>query len=196
MFRIHFSENHQTEVLTKTTTAMKTIRFVITFMILSGSYFMQAQGTVAEKVKDWERAKAYTLEYMEAMPADKYDFKPTEEVRSFAQQMLHITDANYGFGATATGVESPVGMGESEKSEDTSRDNVIALVNAGYDFVIDNLKSMPEEQLNESVKVFGQFEMTKGKALDKAFEHQTHHRGQTTIYLRLAGVKPPNEKLF
>ena len=39
-------------------------------------------------------------------------------------------------------------------------------------------------------------EMTKGQALAKLFEHQTHHRGQTTIYIRLAGVKPPNEKLF
>jgi|SRR5690606_19895003 len=175
---------------------MKTIRLVITLMILSGSYFSQAQTTVAEKVNDWQRAKAYTLEYMEAMPADKYDFKPTEQVRSFAQQMLHIADANYGFGSAAFGVESPVGMGESEKSEDTSRDNVIALVNAGYDFVIDNLKKMTDQQMEESVKVFGQFELTKGKALDKAFEHQTHHRGQTTIYLRLVGVKPPGEKLF
>ncbi|HET7002392.1 MAG TPA: DinB family protein [Puia sp.] len=30
----------------------------------------------------------------------------------------------------------------------------------------------------------------------KAFEHQAHHRGQTTIYIRLVGVKPKNERLF
>jgi hypothetical protein len=30
----------------------------------------------------------------------------------------------------------------------------------------------------------------------KAFEHQTHHRGQCTIYIRLLGIRPPNEKLF
>jgi uncharacterized damage-inducible protein DinB len=30
----------------------------------------------------------------------------------------------------------------------------------------------------------------------KAFEHQTHHRGQCTVYLRLMGIKPPYEKLF
>ncbi|MBO0721263.1 MAG: damage-inducible protein DinB, partial [Blastocatellia bacterium] len=29
-----------------------------------------------------------------------------------------------------------------------------------------------------------------------SFEHQTHHRGQTTIYLRLKGVTPPGEKLY
>jgi uncharacterized damage-inducible protein DinB len=38
--------------------------------------------------------------------------------------------------------------------------------------------------------------MTKGMALTKLFEHQTHHRGQTTVYLRLAKATPPNEKLF
>jgi uncharacterized damage-inducible protein DinB len=30
----------------------------------------------------------------------------------------------------------------------------------------------------------------------KTFEHQTHHRGQTTIYIRTQGIKPPQEKLF
>ena len=42
----------------------------------------------------------------------------------------------------------------------------------------------------------GRFEMSRGMALSKVFEHQTHHRGQTTVYIRLAGAKPPQEKLF
>jgi uncharacterized damage-inducible protein DinB len=50
--------------------------------------------------------------------------------------------------------------------------------------------------LAENVKLFGRFEMTKGTAIAKAFEHQTHHRGQTTVYIRLAGATPPQEKLF
>jgi uncharacterized damage-inducible protein DinB len=66
----------------------------------------------------------------------------------------------------------------------------------GYDFVINNIKTLTPAQLNEKIKLFGQFEMTKGLAVAKLFEHQTHHRGQTTVYLRLAGVKPPQEKLF
>ena len=64
-----------------------------------------------------------------------------------------------------------------------------------YDFMIDAVKGMTEAQLAESVKM-GPREMTKEVALAKAFEHQTHHRGQCTIYIRMKGVKPPNEKLF
>jgi len=67
---------------------------------------------------------------------------------------------------------------------------------AGYDFVINSIKEMTPGQLAEKTKLFNQFDMTKGMVLTKLFEHQTHHRGQTTVYLRLAKVTPPNEKLF
>lgn len=165
-------------------------------LFLAFAGFTYSQTSTDLMVQDWERAKAYTKEYLDAMPADKYGYKPTPEIRSFAQQMLHLTDANYGFTSAATGVASPVGMGESEKSTDQSKENVTKQFMAGYDFVINNVKKMAPAQLEESTKLFGQFEMSKGKALEKCFEHQTHHRGQTTIYLRLVGVTPPQEKLF
>lgn len=160
------------------------------------STIVQAQSSIEEIIKDWERAKAYTQEYLDAMPAESYALKPTAEMRSFAQQMLHLTDGNYGFASAATGISSPVGFGESEKSADQSKENVTKLVLAGYDFVINSIKSLTPTQLAESTTLFGQFEMSKEKALEKCFEHQTHHRGQTTVYLRLAGATPPQEKLF
>ncbi|MFL0681724.1 MAG: DinB family protein [Algoriphagus aquaeductus] len=160
------------------------------------STIVQAQSSIDEIIKDWERAKAYTQEYLDAMPAESYALKPTAEMRSFAQQMLHLTDGNYGFASAATGISSPVGFGESEKSTDQSKENVTKLVLAGYDFVINSIKSLTPTQLAESTTLFGQFEMSKEKALEKCFEHQTHHRGQTTVYLRLAGATPPQEKLF
>ena len=64
-----------------------------------------------------------------------------------------------------------------------------------YDFVIAGIKEMDEKKLDEPVKIFN-MDMTRGIALSKAFEHQTHHRGQTTVYLRLKGITPPKEKLF
>ena len=44
----------------------------------------------AQLVRDWERAKAYTIEYLDAMPNSKYNFRPGDSVRTFAQQMLHL----------------------------------------------------------------------------------------------------------
>lgn len=165
----------------------------VLLMLLASASYAQS---VDEMVKEWERAKAYTKEYLDAMPESGYALKPTPEMRSFAEQMLHLTDANYGFAAAASGEKSPVGFGESEKATDKSKANVTKLVMAGYDFVIASIKKMTPAQLGEQTKLFGQFEMTKGIAFTKLFEHQTHHRGQTTVYIRLAGAKPPQEKLF
>lgn len=174
---------------------MKRLLFTLTIFIAATS-FAWAQTSAADMVKEWERAKAYTKEYLDAMPDSGYSLKPTPEMRSFAEQMLHVTDANYGFVATITGAKSPVGMGESEKTTDKSKANVSKMVLAGYDFVINNIKNLSAAQMNESIKLFGRFDLTKGSALAKLFEHQTHHRGQTTVYIRMAGATPPQEKLF
>ncbi len=169
---------------------------VVLLILVGATTATNAQSPIDETIKEWERAKAYTKEYLDAMPADKYALKPTSEMRSFAQQMLHFTDANYGFISAATGVPSPIGQGESEKTTDISKNNVTKLVLAGYDFAINSIKTLNQAQFAESVKLFGRFDMTKGTAIAKAFEHQTHHRGQTTVYIRLAGATPPQEKLF
>jgi uncharacterized damage-inducible protein DinB len=176
---------------------MKSKHFFATVMMLIGFITIgRAQMTSADMVVDWERAKAYTKEYLDAMPADKYGFKPTPEMRSFAEQMLHLTDGNYGIAAAAAGVQSPVGMGASEKSADKSKESVTKQVMDSYDFVIKTIKGMKPAQMGEEVKLFDRFLLTRYQAMDKVFEHQTHHRGQCTVYIRLAGATPPQEKLF
>jgi uncharacterized damage-inducible protein DinB len=174
---------------------MKAKHLLSVLFLIAVSTFSQAQ-SVDELVKDWERAKAYTKEYLDAMPEAGYSLKPTPEMRSFAEQMLHLTDANYGFAAAASGEKSPVGFGESEKTADKSKANVTKLVMAGYDFMIAAIKKMTPAQFAETTKLFNRFDMTKGAVLEKCFEHQTHHRGQTTVYIRLAKGTPPQEKLF
>jgi len=176
---------------------MKAIQFFTSLcLLLSTVHFTQAQTSVNDMLKEWERAKAYTKEYLDAMPESGYALKPTPEMRSFAEQMLHLTEANYGLSSAATGEKSPVVFGETEKIADKSKTNVTKLVMDSYDFVINGIKKMTPAQLNETIKVFGRFDMTRGMALAKCFEHQTHHRGQTTVYIRLAGAIPPQEKLF
>jgi uncharacterized damage-inducible protein DinB len=176
---------------------MKAFKIVLGLcMLVSMISVSQAQETNTERLAEWERAKAYTKEYLDAMPEKGYALKPTPEMRSFAEQMLHLTDANYGFTAAIAGVKSPFEQGAMEKTADKSKANVTKLVLASYDYVIQSITKMTPAQLNEKIKLFNQFEMSRSTAFAKDFEHQTHHRGQTTVYLRLAGAKPPQEKLF
>lgn len=175
---------------------MKLKSLAVALCLIIGSQLAQAQVKATDLIKEWERSKAYTKEYLDAMPEKGYALKPTPEMRSFAEQLLHVADANYGLTSAVTGMKSPFGQGELEKTSDKSKANVSKIVLSSYDFVIDNIKKMSDAQLDEAIKLFGKFDMSKSMALAKVFEHQAHHRGQTTVYLRLAGVKPPQEKLF
>lgn len=171
---------------------MKKIVLLLTLILSVGN--LTAQTATDDIVKDWERAKAYTKEYLDAMPESGYAFKPTKEMRSFSGQVLHLSDAIYGFVGSATD-EKPA-LGELEKSGDENKASVTSKVMAAYDFAINAVKKYPNSKLGEHIKLFGQFDLSREQVLNKCFEHQTHHRAQTTVYLRLVGATPPAEKLF
>ncbi|GAA4086311.1 DinB family protein [Mucilaginibacter panaciglaebae] len=175
---------------------MKLKGLITALCLIIGSQLATAQIKVAELVKEWERSKAYTKEYLDAMPESSYDLKPTPAMRSFAEQNLHLADANYGLASAALAIKDPFVLGEWEKTRDKSKAKVTRIVLDSYDFVIGQIKKLSDAQLDEPVKMLGSFDMSRRIALAKAFEHQVHHRGQTTVYLRLAGVTPPQEKLF
>lgn len=159
-----------------------------------------AQFTPSEMLVEWQRAKAYTKQYLDAMPEEGYGFKPTAEIRSFAQQMLHLADVNYFFTTAATDKPNPLGEtladhNKAEKTVSPTKETVTKTVMDSYDFVINALQGLTADKLKETIKL-GKMDLTRSAMFGKAFEHQTHHRGQTTIYLRLKGVTPPPERLF
>ncbi len=180
---------------------MKRLSFLLTILASTMSiHSAQAQFTQSEMISEWQRAKNYTKAYLDAMPADGYGFKPTPEIRSFAQQMLHLADANYLFATLASGKDNSFGITLPnhkvlENIIPPSKDTVTKTTMDSYDWVINNLKGMTPSQMLETIK-FRNMDITRSAMFGKAFEHQTHHRGQTTIYLRLKGVTPPGEMLF
>jgi uncharacterized damage-inducible protein DinB len=160
-----------------------------------GQVLCQSQPAPGYLTAEWQRAKEFTLEYLDAMPEDGYNFKPTPEMRTFAQQFIHLAIDNYGFTATITGKPNPY-PNSDETEKDPSLQSKAALtkfVLDSYDFAITGLAGLTAAQLQEKI---GKRSLPREQYFFKAFEHQTHHRGQATVYLRLKGVKPPNEKLF
>ncbi|MBS1529572.1 MAG: DinB family protein [Bacteroidetes bacterium] len=155
----------------------------------------RAQVNKDQMIADWQRAKAFTKAYLDAMPEDGYkSVKPTPEMRSFAGQMLHIADGNYFLIGSVTGKPGPL-KGSAEQLIPQTKEATTKAVMDSYDYVINLLQTLTPEQMQAKGKVEGA-EITASVAFNKAFEHQTHHRGQTVAYLRLKGVTPPGEMLF
>lgn len=171
---------------------MKKLALLFTLLIA----FVSANAQTKEQmIADWQRAKNYTKAYLDAMPEDGYGFKPTPEMRSFAGQMLHLADGNYFLVGAVAGKPGPLGKQSAEKTVAQTKEATTKAAMDSYDYVINALQNTTPAQLQEIVKVGGK-DITKQLAFNKAFEHQTHHRGQTTVYLRLKGVTPPGEMLF
>ncbi|MEP7144465.1 MAG: DinB family protein [Ferruginibacter sp.] len=176
----------------------KNYLFISLLLLLfsTSSLAQLAESLKAQLVKDWTRAKAYTQEYLDVMPADKYGFRAQDSIRTFSEQMLHLTAGTIGLVSNGTGKDRIFPGYNLEKSTTAqTKDSVVYYVNAAYDFAIDGIKNLDASKFEEKVKR-GNFDETRLAWIMKGFEHQTHHRGQVTIYIRLLGIKPPNEKLF
>lgn len=168
-------------------------------LVLSGlaasAQEMTGDSIKAQFVRDWQRAEAYTLSYLNTMPADKYSFKAVDSIRSFAQQMLHLASANVFLIGIATGEMPDFSVNGLEGRESAqSKDSVMYYVTKSYDFAIAGIEKLDPSKYGEVVG--NRVKVTRFAWLLKAFEHQTHHRGQCTIYIRLQGIRPPNERLF
>ena len=172
--------------------------FTLSAFVLRTSSLENPSDQKAAMIADWQWAKEYTLQYIESMPEAGLNLKPTDSIRSFAEQMLHLTSANVGFTAQVTGlpptIEDVRGLEKNESYKNKAA--LTEVVGKGYDYVIASIEATSNEKLSEKITLFGQYEMTGAEAIHKAFIHQNHHRGQCAVYIRLAGGTPAPMKLL
>jgi len=169
------------------------------FAVLSSGIYNDAQASTdslkAQLIRDWERAKKSTLEFVEIMSEEGYAFKPTPEMRSFAEQLLHGMDATMNIVGFATGVRQNIYTVVLEKEEQYKNKAMMKkVVTASYDWIIETIRQLNPEQLFQASKANAKYSCYA--VLASAYEHQTHHRSQTVVYLRLMKLTPPRERLF
>ncbi len=63
--------------------------FILSAFAITNSGNENASDQKSMMIADWKWAKEYTLQYIESMPESGLNYKPTDSVRSFTQQMLH-----------------------------------------------------------------------------------------------------------
>ncbi len=159
----------------------------------SSRLFSQDSAVLAPVVKNvWNTSKGYLMEFANAMPDGKYHFKPTEEVFSFAEQLLHLVGTNYWVFSSILGEQSPKAQ-DAFNSEGKTKSDVIALLKESFAYGEDLISGLTEKTASEEISV-GRNKFPKWKAILFCAEHIAHHRGQTVVYLRLNGITPPQYK--
>jgi uncharacterized damage-inducible protein DinB len=126
----------------------------------------------------------------EAIPAEKYTWRPSEDSRSFAEVFLHIAAANYNlYKLVGTPPPSGIDLKNLEKST-TDKAKVIATLKDSFDHAKKAIKAVPEADLEKSVDWFGGKNTERGILLF-IVRHTAEHLGQLIAYARFSGVVPP-----
>ena len=126
----------------------------------------------------------------EAIPAQKYTWRPSPDVRSFAEVFLHISAANYNL-YKLVGTPPPAGLDVKglEKST-TDKAKVVGTLKDSYAHAQKAIRAMPDADLEKSLDWFGGKNSERGVLLF-IVRHGAEHLGQAIAYARFIGVVPP-----
>jgi uncharacterized damage-inducible protein DinB len=126
----------------------------------------------------------------EAIPADKYNWRPMPDVRSFAEVFLHVSAANYNlYKLVGTPPPANLDIKTLEKST-TDKAKVMATLKDSFAHAKAAIKALPDADLDKSLDWFGGKNTQRGILLF-IVRHAAEHLGQSIAYARFAGIVPP-----
>jgi len=134
------------------------------------------------------RSEKNTVGAVEAMPADKYSYKPTPEQMTFAHLAVHIIGFNNTFCSKAADVPAPT---TAEAKESDTKDQLVSAVKASYAFCSEALGKMDDSKLGDSIEFAGHSVPRAMAALILASGWADHY-STAAMYLRLNGILPPS----
>lgn len=142
----------------------------------------------------WNDIGRKLIAMAEDFPENKYDFKPTPVVRTFAEGLIHAAATNYFFTNVVLGQKPPA-------EEDPKRDQfknkaaVVAFVKKSFADGAMAIKTKGDKGMSDLI--MNPFTDERTRVSDYAYdlvEHSGEVYGQLTVYYRLAGLVPPESR--
>lgn len=161
---------------------------IFTILLLT----ISIQGVYAQSIEkerlvfEWKNMKNMVVNSVKAMPEEAWSNKPVEGLRSFTDQVKHITTSNRFFVGFLAGIDNNA-KNKNTLENVSGKEAIIADLEESFDFVI---ATLPEIQgYDEQINMFGQT-LTRMEALMLTEHHLHREHGKITIYMRMAGVAP------
>ena len=125
----------------------------------------------------------------EAMPAEKYNYRPTPAQMSFAQIQVHLAnEGNDQLCSKTAGVPAP-----QRGAVDTTmtKDQLVARLRETFQFCEQAFAKLDDSKLSDPIQLFGPNPFTRAAAILITVGDWADHYSQEANYLRLNGVLPP-----
>ena len=149
-----------------------------------------ASGAKADVLRSLEDAQKKLVSLAEAMPAEKYTWRPGEGVRSVGEVFNHVAGANY-FIPTLMGVKMPAGVDpRTFDKESGDKAKTIETLKKSFDHARSAIEGLPDGEMGKTVKIFDH-DGTYREVVLIVLTHAHEHLGQAIAYARVNGVVPP-----
>ena len=174
----------------------------------------QRQPTAAEMSREETPGKALARQWAyqeyelrsaaEAMPAEKWDFRPAEglfksekpesgptEVRTFAEQVKHVACGNFAFAAELDGTKPPEACHKGGPSPAHTREELLVYLRDSIAALKKSLSAITAKNMYDAIEGPYAGPNTRLGLAQVCIWHAADHYGQMTLYLRLNGIVPP-----
>jgi uncharacterized damage-inducible protein DinB len=161
------------------------MRVIAAALLLFSALPAFAQDLKGDLVNHFKTSRDFTLKVAEAMPADSYNFKLTPPQMSFAEQMIHLGQAQDFFLHYLSGDKL-----SDAKPASMSKADVMAFLKMSFDKAIARAEAATIEQMHTTYNT-DEGKLTGLDLLLGDLDHTTHHRASAEMYLRAKGITPP-----
>ena len=150
-------------------------------------------GVKGEIVRNLDSAGDKLIQLAEAIPADKFAWRPAEGVRSFREAFLHAAGGNYMI-SSFVGAKVPEGFDPQKfETSTTKKEEIVEHLKKSLAHVKAATNAIADADMDTQAKWF-LGEGSKREILFFTAAHNHEHLGQLIAYARMNGIKPPWSK--
>lgn len=141
---------------------------------------------------EWKHVSSQLTDLAQAIPEDKFAWRPAAGVRSTSEVFMHIALANF-YLLSVTGPKMPVGLTQESEKKITSKAEVISWLKKSLEAVKEAHLAVKPQDLQRKVHIADRDATVDGIYL-RIIIHDNEHMGQLIAYARMMGVAPPWSK--
>jgi hypothetical protein len=176
------------------------MRFLIPLLLCAGMYAAEPALPQSAKILDQQLSmiERELVPLAEAMPADKYDFAPTQGefkgVRTFGQQVSHTAAVIFAVAAAVREQKNPSELGKNDNGPEAlkTKDEIVAYLKDAFAYAHKAMATITDANLMAPVpSAFGSGKAPRLFMASVAIWHSFDHYGQMVVYARMNGIVPP-----
>jgi uncharacterized damage-inducible protein DinB len=150
-------------------------------------------GFRADYIAEVEKVGKKLVDLAEAMPADKYSWRPAAGVRSVGEVYMHVVASNSTI-LSFLGLPRMDGISLDSEKTVTEKAQIVPLLKKSIENARAAGANITEADLDKKAKTSSGREMTERQVLLLVITHMHEHLGQSIAYARMNGVTPPWSK--